>query len=570
MKRTLSVIDLLQETSREHKKQRYTDKYISPSELYNYMNNDSLVDWLKLKYKDNNTTKNLFVDYIKDKGVQFEDNVVQYISKHINHVVSISSEITSETVSHAIDMIKAGVPIIHSVPFINEKNKTKGVIDLLVRNDFLHKFTKNNSIIEMNEGSHFYYVIDIKFTKLMLCSNGKHIMNTGSFPYYKSQLYIYTQALNEIQQTNVSHAFIMGNGYKYKSGKVLYQSNSFLDTLGEVSFNTRDYYVKDKTKSALKWLRDVNIHWKEWDVNPPSVEELYPNMKVDSGIWNKYKKTIATNLFEITSVYQLSLKHRQNAFNNGIRKWSDKRLTSKLLGISGQIAKQIDNILNINRSDDVIFYPSKINTNMYNWKEEYDNDLYVDFETFSSVFSEFDTLPEYNSSNMIFMIGVGRKVNGEWVYKDFTCDTVSKNEEFRIMKEFNDYINLLDLPRMFYWSAEYNIWSNAIKRHSDKGCGNWLYNSRWCDLLTIFKKECISVNGAFSYGLKDIVNAMYKHDLINVNLTSECTNGMDAMILAWNYYKQKDDHTMKDIIKYNEFDCKSLYEIIDYIRTNHS
>ena len=130
MKRTLSVIDLLQETSREHKKQRYTDKYISPSELYNYMNNDSLVDWLKLKYKDDNTTKNLFVDYIKDKGVQFEDNVVKYISKHINHVVSISSEITSETVSHAIDMIKAGVPIIHSVPFINEKNKTKNVLAL--------------------------------------------------------------------------------------------------------------------------------------------------------------------------------------------------------------------------------------------------------------------------------------------------------------------------------------------------------------------------------------------------------------------------------------------------------
>jgi hypothetical protein len=46
-----------------------------------------------------------------------------------------------------------------------------------------------------------------------------------------------------------------------------------------------------------------------------------------------------------------------------------------------------------------------------------------------------------------------------------------------------------------------------------------------------------------------------------------------AMVNAWKCYQYSDNpvntETMKDITKYNEFDCKVLWEIMGYLRQNH-
>ena len=60
--------------------------------------------------------------------------------------------------------------------------------------------------------------------------------------------------------------------------------------------------------------------------------------------------------------------------------------------------------------------------------------------------------------------------------------------------------------------------------------------------------------------------------MINTYLESETKNGMMAMVKAWNCYNLKDpvnSSIMKDIIKYNEFDCRVIYDIVKYIRNNH-
>ena len=41
-----------------------------------------------------------------------------------------------------------------------------------------------------------YYVIDIKFTTLKLTCDGIHVLNSGLFPAYKAQLYVYTQCFS--------------------------------------------------------------------------------------------------------------------------------------------------------------------------------------------------------------------------------------------------------------------------------------------------------------------------------------------------------------------------------------
>ena len=67
---------------------------------------------------------------------------------------------------------------------------------------------------------------------------------------------------------------------------------------------------------------------------------------------------------------------------------------------------------------------------------------------------------------------------------------------------------------------------------------------------------------------------MKNNKLINTELKSECTNGLQAQTFAWKYYNliQNDDvrtTIINDISVYNEFDCKILYDLIIYLRTNH-
>ena len=45
------------------------------------------------------------------------------------------------------------------------------------------------------DGPYHYVVVDIKFSTLPLRADGVHLLNAGKFPAYKSQAWIYTQAL---------------------------------------------------------------------------------------------------------------------------------------------------------------------------------------------------------------------------------------------------------------------------------------------------------------------------------------------------------------------------------------
>ena len=58
------------------------------------------------------------------------------------------------------------------------------------------------------------------------------------------------------------------------------------------------------------------------------------------------------------------------------------------------------------------------------------------------------------------------------------------------------------------------------------------------------------------------------------NKESPCSNGLNAMLLAYKLYKHNnivtcEEPIMKDIIYYNMIDCKVLWEILRYLRNNH-
>lgn len=572
---------------------------VSATHIYNYMNNDTLVDWLKLtnnfikKQRFNNTKHTeSFNEFIMKRGIEFEEELIKYINTELQPVVTVSKLINNETIQKTKELMSQGIPIIHSAPVKNSYTNTQGIIDLLVRSDCLSNLIDEDPLTLAEKtipspklGKPYHYiVIDIKFSTLPLRADGIHLLNSGSYPAYKAQCLIYTQAIGHIQGFTAPHAFIMGRRWKYSKSGAINRNYTCLNRLGKIDYEGVDKDYKLKTKNAIKWVRDVRKNGSNWTINPPSRKELYPNMCVDSGIWNTEKEKIADELGEITQIWNVQEKHRNKALGQGITSWRDKKCTTETLGIQGQRTTIIDAIMKINRQDEVNIFPNKIKSNLYNWKQK-TNELYVDFETLSDIFNDFNNLPEQKTTDMIFMIGVGWEENGKWSYKNFICNSPTYNEEYRIMNEFAQFVADRGYPKLYHWVAEQRFWTTAENRQFDLAhdeidierkdhiSDNWKVNE-WLDLADLFRSEPIVIKGCFKFGLKNIAKCMYKHGMISSNIESSCDNGMSAMINAWKAYKDQENpvssETMKDIAKYNEYDVRVLWEILSFLRKNHT
>lgn len=571
-------------------------EYISATSTRNYMLNDCLVDWLKINKKKHNIGDSIrhgkgFGSFIMERGIEFEDKLIKYIHNHRLKIVSVSDRITDESVNKTINLMKLGTPVIHSAPIRNIKNRTHGIIDILIRSDLIRSLVDENPLTDQEMiipspklGHNFHYVvIDVKFSTLPLRADGRHILNSGSYPAYKSQCLIYTDAVGQIQGYTSPYSFILGRRYKYIAKDIKHSSISCLDKLGVIDYHKVDKSYVKQTKNAIKWVRDNQKFGSNWSIDPPSRIELYPNMCHDSGKWQKEKEKISDDIGEITSLWYCGTKHRNIGIKKGITSWRDSNCTSEKIGIKGTRATIIDGIISINQQNSIKILPKKIKNNVHDWKKEC-NEIFVDFETLSDIFCSFNELPNQSQTDMIFMIGIWYKKNNVWTYKRLTCNEATYNEEYRIMDEFNTFLTEQKNPKLWYWYAENMFWKRSKNRQYEIALkiknkdrmknirNNW--NIGECkDMCDIFKKEPIVIKDCFKFGLKQIAKAMYKHNLIKTTLESDCTSGMTAMVNAWKCYEDEENpstcNVMKDIAKYNKFDVCVLEDILTYLRNEH-
>ena len=274
---------------------------------------------------------NGFKSFIMEKGVEFEKKIVDYIHNNKVPVVKVSEYITDETIRYTKQLMKSGTPIIHSAPVKNIKQRTHGIIDLLIRSDYIEKLIDNCPLTDDEKiipspklGHEFHYVvIDIKFSTLPLTSNGINILNSGSYPAYKAQCHIYNQIIGDIQGYTSQYAFILGRRYRYTKKGVKYSNKSCLDKLGVIDYHDFDESYIEKTFDAVNWVKNIYQFGHKWSISPPSKNELYPNMCHDSGEWQKHKNDISDDISEITSIWYCGIKHRNNALLKGISKWTD-------------------------------------------------------------------------------------------------------------------------------------------------------------------------------------------------------------------------------------------------------
>jgi hypothetical protein len=595
---------------------KYINEWVSPSSIRNYTINDPLLDWLDMYYtKNNNKTRNRKRIKIKKNkkelnilfknGIIFENKIFDILKNKFNDnfvkVVKESNQVSEKNYNLTLDYMKKGVPIIAQAVLLNKINKTRGIADLLIRSDYLNKIFRlpqisqeNINIMAPKLGINYHYrVIDIKWTTLHLCSNGFNIRNDNRVPAYKCQLAIYNCALGNMQGYYPDKAYILGNSWNYEKNKEKYYGNSCFDLLGHIDYNNFDNKFIDLTIDGINWIRKLRRYGQNWKINPPSVPELYPNMvNTQDFPWSEVKKKVADDIDELTKLWMVGPKNRKIGHINNIYKWSDNNCESSKLGIKGEkVSKLLDEIIKINRSNDEIIKPQIIKNNLNNWKSETELDFYIDFETLNTCFmsDEINVLSNSNN-NIIFMIGVGYVSNNKWNFKLFKMDNLTYNDEEKVIEEWKEFIDerikeyklvnninekRLIKPRFFHWSnAEVTSINSTNSKHYNKW-GSWLKQIEWVDLYKIFKSEPILIKGSFNFGLKNIVKAMYKNKLIKTKWDNNgITNGLFAMTNAIKYYISKRNNKecediMYNIEKYNEIDCKVLWEITDYLRKNH-
>ena len=516
-----------------------------------------------------------FSDFVQEKfkeGIEFEETVVNYlVNKYKNDIVKICESYMARDKEMCIKTFKAmyrGIPIIYQGVLQNPENRTLGSVDLLIRNDYLNEITNNKYDIETLKSifphGKYYYAVDIKCTKMHFNVDNTSLRNNLSVKPFKFQLHVYNEALKHMQKVKTSKSFILGKGWKMEQTvnktKVVKESNDFIDKLGTIDFSAKDDHIITEADDAVSWLHDLKSS-TDWTHKPPSNINIYPNMcNTNDDGYRHIKQESAESLKDITLVAYLTPDHRATAFRMGIKTWDDDRLTSGILGVTGKTGELVDAILNTNRdkSSKLVFYktldPSPFNI-LVSDKLEY----YIDFETIM-----------YHNKTYVYMIGLGHvSPNNGWEYNCFTLDQLNETSERKMYDQLLEHIKKTNEKHNVTYNPLYYHWSSVEPYKMNKMIDNLalpINNIIWFDLYKYFRENVITVKGAFSHSLKSVGKGMFKNKLIDTYWDSNILMDNKIHTIANDKYFKNIDTEFNSLIKYNEVDCKIMYDILDVIR----
>jgi type III restriction enzyme len=609
------------------RRQDWSD-WVSASRTRNFLLRDPLLDWLGMYGEQKGFVRDDrrpgydlhtdFTQFIFQKARAFEQKVVEHLrtggrQTHAKLDVVTIANTPADTrepskVLATIEAMKAGVDVIYQGVLHDDSTRTYGAPDLLVRSDVLERLFPDayeNDAVRFQSrfgelpkepiarigagglGKEFHYrVVDVKFTTLHLLKSGE-MSNEGSGRAYKAQLFLYNRALGRAQGYQPVSSFLLGRGWEQGEAR----GRTALERLAIVSQDslvTRETSLSEETEAAVTWVRRVRENGGSWDVLPtPVTDELRPNMKNTSDSpWHSAKRKIATELRDLTLLPQVGVDKRDAALTGDppLRRWDDPKLTPDLVGVKGAKTKPIlERVLAVNREGGPDIWPSRVTVNDAEWRVPDKLEFFVDFETVSDLDDDFTAFPDKGGQPLIFMVGCGHIENGDWVFRVFTADALTEEAEGRVLDEWFAHMTVVQKrlvvdgqPKVFHWSpAEVSnlesAYNSAKRRHRDR---QWPV-PEWFDFLNrVVKAEPFCAKGAMGFGLKAIGKALHAQGKITTLWGDGPTDGLGAMVGAWAAATQaaqqgkklRDVELMREIERYNEVDCRVMYEVIAFVR----
>ena len=589
--------------------------WVSASAMRNYVLNDPLLDWLDLYGEasgfecDEIDERTDFASFIMGKGQQFENAVVAHLAGlAVGEMRTILGEDASSAQRRTDDAVAATVTAMRErVPFVAQgsvrhaESRTYGFPDLLVRSDVLAdvwggslssaEATAPASALGLADCH--YVVVDIKFTTLHLNKAG-NLGNSGSSGAYKVQLVVYNRALGVLQGYQPPRSYLLGRGWDQTVKGAKSRVANCMDRLAPVphSETFADMTLIELADATAAWVRRVRTEGRRWAVLPePTVSELLPNAAGENhGRWKSAVKRIVTESEDLTRLWNVGVKKRNAANAAGLTRWSDTDVTPAAVGVKGPTTKPtLQALLDVNRGIGADVQPDRIASARAEWHQPGPVEFYVDFETVSDLDDDFSAIPDNGGQPLIFMVGCGHIEHDEWSFECFTADSLTEPAETVAIDAWIDHMAAVQdrlapgsTPQMFHWSAHevsslQTAYNAAVARHPALG-SNW-DGLGWFDFLSrVLRAEPVVVRGAFTFGLKEVANALHALGHVDVAWTSGPTDGLGAMVGAWWCQHEVDAgraedlaelKLMQEIRAYNEIDCKAMMEIVSYLRQNH-
>src|SRR6266545_2971307 len=324
--------------------------WVAAGETRNWCKNDLLLDWL-----DEYPTVHHFARddelpgydetfdlgrFLMHQGRAFEKAVLADLAQRwelvrITHRPDEARQLSAALATQ--EALEAGVPIIAAGVLRDPQLRTFGVVDLLVRSDVLGQLCPAAFVgdplelaaIGLSHGRH-YRVVDVKFKTLELLKTTGGLSTSPSDLDTLAQAWVYNEALGRIQGYTPPASYVVGRAWKQGEER----GDRSWERIARVPHDTvvrgRGSDLRDVVQEAAAWIRRVRTEGAEWRALPvPSVPELWPNMKADSGgRWHDAKARIASALAEITLLPRVNTAHRARAHEAGVTRWDDPRMSA--------------------------------------------------------------------------------------------------------------------------------------------------------------------------------------------------------------------------------------------------
>tara|TARA_Y100000996_G_scaffold97928_1_gene70368 strand:+ start:6135 stop:7775 length:1641 start_codon:yes stop_codon:yes gene_type:complete len=533
--------------------------------LRNHILKDPIVDWFNIqeslncnKYeRDNNT---FYKDFILKEWCEYKDKFFESLKQKANTDIPMNT-----SVEETEKMIKEKEPLILGAHL--QYKEMVIYCDIIIEiNLFISIFPKiKNYPLHLIKNK--YILINLSYSTLNLKNDLSECLNEGVLPYKKCVLYGFSKCIERLEGYK-PHTFIIGKEYYYK--KTQLSKNEF------ISFVKHDTTIINKFTDAYQWITLLRKDFKNIKIeDKPTHKELYPNMNNKESDWEKEKLKLANEIKEITLVWNITYDERCSLHEKNIYCWDDPKLLPELKESKKKNIQE--QMIHMNKTNDILIYPRKNVSNPLRevLKEEEKNNIFFDVESFLTIDEKvdfFNKKDEKYNNPILAILGFFYKGS----FYDFTIQKYDIKDEKIIVKKFSDKLWSIykDYGRIniFHWGhAECKYMEYIHEIYGDIDFPDYIL----VDLLDHFRLEPIIVQGVFQFGLKSIGKALYNNGLIETTWDESNDNGLDAMIKFKEICKNpkkiplKRYLEIKDIIYYNQIDCKVLQDIYFLLKKNY-
>lgn len=497
--------------------------------------------------------------WIADKARGFESAWASAYFPAAEMVVKIELQGQERsTVEETLRLLESGAPALCKAPLWDAEFKVFGVPDFIIKNTELYRLFPQLAPAQP-EPDH-YVAVDCKFTT-RLDSNSKSV----DLEIARTQLRIYTFIIGRMQGYMPPRAFVVTRDRIDNPMPIDTQIEG--EALPADLAALRDDYLRIKLGGAEM------LPWKDPQVAPDF------NNKADQP-WHGAKTKIRDEYWPgggpIVLLPRINKTNAVTLAGLGISTLQDaidqirtiEQLTA-IKGIGPGTAPTILAMIEAKRSG----RPSPVPLNALPPKRK--NEIYVDLEYFTNVNVDFvEDWPALVGTEMVFMIGIGREVNGEFEFESMEAPAETHDSEKQLWARFLDWLSSIGIcldpaeTALYHWSnAEQTQASASFNRHGIEE----LKNLPWVDLRENWVGAGIALPGAFDNGLKTVAKALsnvapeYK-----VEWPDDLDIGLAAMVAGWRAYESADPLRSKEMAvlrRYLEIDVKATWQVLRWMRS---